>query len=398
MIRAKSGRVGLSVLGLSLLVVFGYFLAWPVSTAPVVFEPPPPPPNLPEDRHLAALQLMPLGPGRSGPEDIAVGPDGLVYATTREGEVVRFEVGGKGPVESWVDTGGGPLGLVFDREGRLLVADPYKGLLRVNAAREIEVLVPARSPDTPNDLCFTNNVDVGLDGVIYFTDATSRFCPADHGGTFEASVLDVMEHQATGRLLAFNPNDGTLRTLMDDLQFANGVATSEDGKDLLVVETGQRRVWRYSIEDESRTLIREGMAGYPDNITRGREGRFWLGFAKPTSALVEGLAGSPFVRQMIIRLPRAFYPIPPPFGHIVALNIEGTVLERYQDPDPKYSETTGAIEAPGGLYVSSLTSPAVGFLPRPTSSTATNLPTVFSAPPPAPAPLPPRATDPTLVE
>ena len=51
-------------------------------------------------------------------------------------------------------------------------------------------------------------VVVAPDGTIYFTDASTRFAPAQWGGTYEASVLDIMEQSATGRVLAYDPATG----------------------------------------------------------------------------------------------------------------------------------------------------------------------------------------------
>jgi len=38
---------------------------------------------------------------------------------------------------------------------------------------------------------------------------------------------------------------------------------------------------------------------------RGLDGRIWLGFAKPRSATVDGMAGRPWLREVTLRLPRA---------------------------------------------------------------------------------------------
>ena len=40
-------------------------------------------------------------------------------------------------------------------------------------------------------------------------DASTRFAPKDWGGTFEASVLDILEQSATGRVLEYDPASST---------------------------------------------------------------------------------------------------------------------------------------------------------------------------------------------
>lgn len=48
-------------------------------------------------------------------------------------------------------------------------------------------------------------VVVAKSGKIYLSDATTRFAPKDWGGTFEASILDIMELSSTGRILEYDP-------------------------------------------------------------------------------------------------------------------------------------------------------------------------------------------------
>lgn len=360
----RGKTVGMA-LAAPILLGIAYLAAWPVPTSPVAFEAPPAPEPVQPDVRLTNLERLPLD-GRSGPEDVALGPDGHLYAAVLEGEVLRRQRDGT-RWETFVRTEGRPLGLVFDHDDRLLVADPYRGLLRVSPDSSLQTLIPATAdaPAGTPSLCYANNVDIAPDGTIFLTDSTQRFCPPEHGGTFEASLHDITEHRRTGRLLAFHEDSGALDVIMDDLQFANGTAVSEDGRYVLVVETGDCRVWRYDRQLEERTLLLEGLPGFPDNLTRGLHGRFWLGFTKPRSAFLDNHAGRPWVRRLVARLPRALYPVPPSYSHILAIDVNGQVVERHQDPAGGYPEATGATESGKGLYVHSLTAPELGFLPNP---------------------------------
>ena len=58
---------------------------------------------------------------------------------------------------------------------------------------------------------------------MYFSDASTRFAPKDWGGTFEASILDILEQSSTGRLLEFDPASKVTRIVARSLSFANGV-------------------------------------------------------------------------------------------------------------------------------------------------------------------------------
>ena len=47
---------------------------------------------------------------------------------------------------------------------------------------------------------------VAQNGKMYFlSDASTRFAPKDWGGTFEASVLDILEQASTGRVIEYDP-------------------------------------------------------------------------------------------------------------------------------------------------------------------------------------------------
>lgn len=70
-----------------------------------------------------------------GPEDLVYdAANGVVYTGCEDGWIKRVTVNesvADSVVENWVNTGGRPLGLAFDRNGALIVADAYKVLLIV---------------------------------------------------------------------------------------------------------------------------------------------------------------------------------------------------------------------------------------------------------------------------
>ena len=227
---------------------------------------------------------------------------------------------------------------------------------------------------TPNDpVGYANSVIIGPDGTIYFTDASTRFSPVKWGGTYEASVLDIMEQSATGRVLAYDPATGGTRIVAHGLSFANGIALSSDGHTLFVNETGRYRVWK--IDGRARDLdvqsgspqagvLIDNLPGYPDNLMRGRDGRIWVGLFKPRNPAADKLAQRPFARKVILRLPRFLLPLGDSYGHVFAIDEEGRVTADLQDPKAAYPETTGATETADRLYIHSLHAHAIGWLPR----------------------------------
>jgi len=353
------------ILGGTLAAALAYLLLWPVPIRPVRWEAPPDPgysgPFAANDR-LASVETLPIG-DLHGPEDVALDAEGRLYGASHEGFIVRLDPDGSHPVR-WADTGGRPLGIDFDAAGMLMVADAYRGLLSV--APDATVSVLADSADGI-PIRYADDVDVGADGRVYFSDASTRFGAAASGGTYAASLLDLMEHSRSGRLLVYDPDSGTTTTLLGGLSFANGVAVSPDQSFVLVVETGEYRVIRYWLTGpragESEPLI-EGLPGFPDNVSTGLDGRFWVALISPRNALLDALADKPFVRSAVQRLPGFLRPAAAAYGHVVAFDREGRVVEDLQDPAGGYPLNTGVAETADYLYLGSLVAPGIGRLPR----------------------------------
>jgi len=255
-----------------------YFIAWPVPIDPVVWIAPP---NLGYtgpyqiNERLKGIETFPIA-GNHGPEDIALDARGRIYAATHEGNIVRLDPDGSKP-ENWVNTKGRPLGIDFDRQGNLIVADAFRGLLSITPNGEISELA-ATADGIP--IRYADDVDVAADGKIYFSDASTKFGAKESGGTYEGSLLDLMEHGGHGRLIVYDPATGIAQTLLGGLNFANGVAVSHDQSYVLVNETGGYRVIRYWItgqkKGQSETLI-GSLPSFPDNISTGHDGRLSCG-------------------------------------------------------------------------------------------------------------------------
>jgi sugar lactone lactonase YvrE len=189
-------------LAVILILIIIYLLTWPVPIDPVSWEAPPNPGYtgpFEVNTRLSGIEKLPLE-GVHGPEDIALSADGRIYAATHEGFIVRMENGSNKP-EKWVNTGGRPLGIDFDGNGNLIVADGFIGLLSIAPDGKITPLVTVVD-GIP--LGFTDDVDVAADGKIYFSDASIKFMAKKYG-TMAASLLDLMEHGGNGRLIVYDP-------------------------------------------------------------------------------------------------------------------------------------------------------------------------------------------------
>lgn len=361
----------LSVLGLLVLLLAAYLTLWPVPAEPRSWVAPMPPGYVGPhavNRKLAGLKLIDLGK-EQGPEHVALGPDGKLYATVLSGNILRMNPDGS-EREVFANTGGRALGFDFDAAGNLIAADAYKGLLSIAPDKKITVLA-TQVDGAP--IVYADAVVVAGNGKIYLSDASTRFSPGQWGGSFGASVLDILEQSATGRIIEYDPAVRGTRVVARGLSFANGVALSADGQHLFVNETGKYRVWKIAVAardldvaqggEQARVLL-DNLPGYPDNLMRGLDGRLWLGFAKPRNPTVDKLADQPFLRKVTLRLPRALWPIPPTYGHVIAFTEDGKIVADLQDPAGAYPETTGVTETRDRLYIQSLHAHGLGWLPK----------------------------------
>ena len=339
---------------LAMTVLAAYLLFWPVPVEPVSWTAPLDKGfvgDFKENTKLAAIEIVRL-PDTHGPEGLAL-LGNEVYAATREGWIVRYNEK-TGEQVKWVNTEGSPLGIVFDADNNLLIADAYKGLLKVSPSGDISVLTRSVN-GTPID--YADDLDVTADGKIYFSDASTKFGAQSNGGTYAASLLDTMEHGGHGRLLVYDPADNSTQQLMDGLNFANGVAVDADSQFVLVNETGSYRIHKYWLQGEkagqSEILI-DNLPGFPDNVVRGRDGRFWVGLVSPRSKPLDDLSASPLVRKIFQRFPPFMRPQAVPYSHVFAMTGDGEVLTSLQDPKGVHHTNTGALETEDWLYISSL--------------------------------------------
>ena len=74
-----------------------------------------------------------------GPEDVSCSADGSLYTGLVDGRIMRWRQGGA--PEEVANTQGRPLGMIFDLQNRLVIADAQRGLIRMDEQGGFEVLV-----------------------------------------------------------------------------------------------------------------------------------------------------------------------------------------------------------------------------------------------------------------
>jgi len=340
----------LAWLAAALLVgVIAYLGLWPVPIEPVAWLPPASDTlrgSFARTQDFDGLDYRAdaLGPG---PEDIAQGPDGWYYAGLQDGRIVRFRPGGGLPQE-FANTGGRPLGMQFDGDGRLIVADAFKGLLAVAPDATLRVLTD--SVDGVR-LMYPDDLDIADDGTVWFTNASQR----DHDHQW---ILDFWEGQATGQLLSWDPRTGATTIRLEGLRFANGVALGPDDTYVLVNETMARRIvrlWLKGPKAGSHELFADGLPGHPDNLSYDGSGLFWVALPSRRSALFDWLAPRPFLRKVLLRLPASWIDVrPPPLGWVVAIDEDGNARHDLRDESGRYTDITSVNEFDGRLYLGSI--------------------------------------------
>ncbi|MFP1678944.1 SMP-30/gluconolactonase/LRE family protein [Alloalcanivorax sp. C16-2] len=337
-----------------------YLLFWPVPIEPVAWDAPEAPAlegDYAVNERLAAARRLARGQG-TGPEDVAIDADGNLYVGYQDGRLVRFDPRGEHP-DLIANTEGRPLGLDFAPDGSLVVADGYRGLLRVTpGSGRIEVLtdgadgVPFR---------FTDDVDVASDGTIYFTDASSKFGPAMHARD------DIIEHGGHGRFLKFDPASGATTVLIDDLQFANGVALSGDEDFVVVTQTGSYNVIRYWLRGEhagEHDVFFDNLPGIPDGVSSNGDGTFWVALFAPRNGALDAMADKPLLRKVVFRLPAFMQPQPARHAFVLGLDENGQVTHNLQHrAEDAFAPITSVEQHGQRLYLGSLTRDSFAVLP-----------------------------------
>ncbi len=101
-------------------------------------------------------------------------------------------------------------------------------------------------------------------------------------GGFWAGSMAADERPGLGRLHRLDP-DGTVTEPLAELTIPNGLDWTDDGRQLLFIDTPTRRVDRFDVDASGRSIsdrrpaieLREG-AGWPDGMTLDAEGYAWV--------------------------------------------------------------------------------------------------------------------------
>jgi ribose transport system permease protein len=306
-----------------------------------------------------------IGEGRiEAPEDVILDRDDHLYAGSRHGDIMRFFAPDYQRMEVFAHIGGQPLGLAFDRDDNLLVCIGGMGLYRVTPERVVQRVSDEtnRSLHSINDdsrLRLADDLDIADDGRVFFSEATTRY-------EMHEWPVDGLEARGNGRIVCYDPRDGSTRTVLRNLRFPNGVCIASDGQSILFAETWGACIKRYWFDGpktgQVQTVV-DSLPGYPDNINLASDGNYWLalvGMRCPAYDLA--LRMPAFRKRMAKRVPVDEWLFPNiNTGCVLKFNEAGEVLETLWDPTGKnHPMITSMREHRGHLYLGGILNNRIG--------------------------------------
>ena len=272
-----------------------------------------------------------IGLGRiEAPEDVILDRHDNLYAGSRHGDIIRFLAPDYKEMEVFAHIGGQPLGMAFDRDDNLYVCIGGMGLYRITPERKVEKVTDEtnRSLYSVNDdsrLRLADDLDIADDGRIFFSEATVRY-------EMHEWPVDGLEARGNGRIICYDPNTGTTRTVLRGLKFPNGICIASDGQSILFAETFGcciRRYWFDGPKAGKTEMVIDNLPGYPDNINLASDGNYWLamvGMRSPALDLAWKMPG--FRKRMGKRVPIDEWLFPNiNTGCVIKFNERGEVLE-----------------------------------------------------------------------
>ena len=347
----KKILIGIAVILVILILIF---LLKPAPIDAVAFTPPDAPELtgvLSPNNLLQEAELLALGK-IVGPEEVAVDSRGHVFGGTEDGKIVHLLPDGS--LETLAETGGRALGMKFDENGNLIVCDAFKGLLSINPQGEIKTLATSADGVPIN---FADALDISSDGIIYFTDASSKYGLDD-------DLYGLLESKPYGRFLSYDPATGEVKVLLKDLYFANGVALSANEDFVLINETYRYRITRYWLKGPdagTHEIFVDNLPGFPDNISASQKGTFWVALFTIRNEAADKLHPLPSRKNLLSKLPPAIWPKPNGYGLVLELDAQGNIIQSLHDPTGNHlKEITSAQEYGDYLYLGSLHNDRIG--------------------------------------
>ncbi|MEH6497414.1 MAG: hypothetical protein V7740_16845 [Pseudomonas marincola] len=215
------------------------------------------------------LEQAPVYAEHPGFEDIAVGPDGDLYAACGS-DVVKIPASGDLiPVSTFDQT---VTALAFLPDGSMAV-----GL-------GTSVAVNARTKECQIISSADGKPFVAVTALQATPDGSLLICDGSEAQPYPEWSRDLMEKGSSGRLLRYDPQSSEIVTLASGLAYSFGAYVDAQNR-VLVSESWRHRI---SIVDKAQlTPAISDLPGYPGRITAADGGGFWLSLFACRTQLVE---------------------------------------------------------------------------------------------------------------
>lgn len=350
-----------------LAILGGLFLmwwTWPSTVDPAYWDEPEPPAltGVLEPRGRLAEAEMISHSLLHTSEDVAIGVDGSVYSGQHDGSIVRlYRVGDDWSAETvaQVTDNRSVLGLQWDADGRLIAA-AIDGIYAVNV--ETGDITRLSTGATEYPLAFADDLDIGPDGTIYFSEASYQWGAGEGAPQY---AYDMAENRPYGLLYSLDPESGEMEVLVDGLYFANGIAMSADHRAVYVLETYRYRLSRYWLEGPQAgefEVVADNLPGIPDGLMGDGEGRLYIAMDTQRVPIMRFLHRNPFWTRMITKLPEwVWLRAGPTKAFILVVDEDGNYLDSFHDPDSRFGLLANVVpDEDGNLWLGSLTQPVIG--------------------------------------
>lgn len=395
---AKASARGTTLFLLSVFVL-GVSIAtavWWSPIEPIAFTAKPLPDVKWDDRLTGAVSIpMPIsGPAAlafkkyEGVSDVLEGVDGeeaqapkngnYMYASGQDGTVVEVELatGQSKVLVNVSDQGkylaagykcgdlkeveyicGRSMGMAFDQDNlRLYVLNAYRGLYSIDVQAKTITKMSEEDEDGQKYKFLYGLAVSRHTGIVYFTEALTTNSRA----YMRAGVL---EGAPNGRLLSFNPTDGTVRLLASKMYFPTGVLIQEnkDGsadEAVLVAETSRARIrripiWKDLNKKASPSTFSENLPGLPMSLQWADSSRkeIIVGCEARTSWL-DSLSKYPHARAFLATIQGWVFDLfLPRKGIVLRLDNKGALIGKALQSGPASVSLTSAQVFEGSLYL-----------------------------------------------
>ncbi|MDN5863124.1 MAG: SMP-30/gluconolactonase/LRE family protein [Salinisphaera sp.] len=224
------------------------------------------------------------------PDDLCAGPDGSLLVSSGP-QLLRLDANGETP-QTLGEFDAPITALARVNDDTIAVAVQQVGLLLVNPA-DGQVINQIKDCGGGDITALTADGQGGLYAAI----GSTRHRAEDW-------FWDLMERNRSGQLIHWHPDRGDADVLADGLAWPNGLALAADGQALLVAQSWDHSLVRYSLPirgAEKRATVIDNLPGYPARISAAAAGGYWLALFAMRTQLVELVLRENAFRQQMMR-------------------------------------------------------------------------------------------------